>query len=230
MRIGPRAHDLAQHGEPAEAGIEDENGGTSWHGSKSIRSEAGDQVFSSIWSSFRGPRRGNPESRDSGFVAARRPGMTTSAHTSASSRAHSARVLHQSCPPRKQRAQGRPGAQHAPMARVQKKMHAAVTTGVAGSSGLPCAMVLTVSFVLFPVTGLSCHRRPADLAPRQPGWALLRELSNLSASVGAPEPHDFSVRDSIARPARRDRSRPGRPAYPFARNAVRVHRIPPQRL
>src|SRR6202035_2255893 len=29
-------------------------------------------------------------------------------------------------------------------------------------SGLPCAMVLTVSFVLSPVTGLFCHRHFAD--------------------------------------------------------------------
>jgi hypothetical protein len=26
------------------------------------------------------------------------------------------------------------------------------------STGIPCTMVLTVSFVLFPVTGLFCHR------------------------------------------------------------------------
>jgi hypothetical protein len=36
----------------------------------------------------------------------------------------------------------------APMARVPQKKHAAVTTGSTGSSGLPCAMVLTVSFAL----------------------------------------------------------------------------------
>jgi hypothetical protein len=34
------------------------------------------------------------------------------------------------------------------MARLQNKKQAAVTTGSAGSSGIPCAMVLTVSFVL----------------------------------------------------------------------------------
>jgi len=42
-------------------------------------------------------------------------------------------------------------------------------------------MVLTVSFVLFPVTGLVCHRRLAFTA-------------KLDASVGASEPHDFAVR------------------------------------
>ena len=32
-------------------------------------------------------------------------------------------------------------------------------------------MVLTVSFVLSPVTGLFCHRRPADMFLSKPGWA-----------------------------------------------------------
>jgi hypothetical protein len=58
-------------------------------------------------------------------------------------------------------------------------------------------MVLTVSFVLSPVTMLVCHRHRA--VARQ-----------LDTSVGASGPHDFAVRVSIARPARR-----------------RVHRIPP---
>jgi hypothetical protein len=36
------------------------------------------------------------------------------------------------------------------MARLQNKKQAADTTGSAKSSGIPCAMVLTVSFVLSP--------------------------------------------------------------------------------
>jgi hypothetical protein len=43
-------------------------------------------------------------------------------------------------------------------------------------------MVLTVSFVLSPVTGLGCHRRLADTSAK------------LDASVGASGPHDFAVR------------------------------------
>jgi hypothetical protein len=43
-------------------------------------------------------------------------------------------------------------------------------------------VVLTVSFVLFPVTGLFCHRR------------LWRSFRKLDASIGASEPHDFAVR------------------------------------
>ena len=61
----------------------------------------------------------------------------------------------------RQRAQGRPGAgrTHGPPA--AKKL-AAVTTGSAGTPGLPCAMVLTVSFALSLGTGLSCPHRRAD--------------------------------------------------------------------
>src|SRR5258708_35500785 len=39
-----------------------------------------------------------------------------------------------------------------PMARLQQKKQAAVTTGLARSTGIPCAMVLTVSFALSSVT------------------------------------------------------------------------------
>jgi hypothetical protein len=52
-----------------------------------------------------------------------------------------------------------------------------------GTPGLPCAMVLTVSFGLSPVTGLVCHRRQRS------------ELRQLDASVGASGPHDFAVRN-----------------------------------
>ena len=48
-------------------------------------------------------------------------------------------------------------------------------------------MVLTVSFVLSPVTGLFCHRHP---------WRLRHELDT---SVGVSGPHDFAVRFSTIR-------------------------------
>jgi hypothetical protein len=71
-----------------------------------------------------------------------------------------------------------------PQPRVgMKKPHELVTTGTPQQSGLPCAMVLTVSFVLSPVTGLFCHRHHAD------------NSAKLDASVGASAPHDFAVRD-----------------------------------
>jgi hypothetical protein len=61
-------------------------------------------------------------------------------------------------------------------------------------------MVLTVSFVLSPVTGLVCHRRLAEFTS-----------AKLDASVGASGPHDFAVR---VRAIRQERTR--------------VHRIPPR--
>src|SRR5229473_4610466 len=59
-------------------------------------------------------------------------------------------------------------------------------------------MVLTVSFELSPVTGLFCHRHRRNY------------FRQLSASVGAPGPHDFAVRVSCARLA--PLSRPSHPA------------------
>jgi hypothetical protein len=48
-----------------------------------------------------------------------------------------------------------------PQPRMQNKIErtSIVTTVTPVSPGIPRAMVLTVSFVLSPVTGLSCHRR-----------------------------------------------------------------------
>ena len=59
-------------------------------------------------------------------------------------------------------------------------------------------MVLTVSFVLSPGTGLSCPRRFAE------------DSTKLDASVGASGPHDFAVR-RLARTSAR-RQRPSHPA------------------
>jgi hypothetical protein len=76
-----------------------------------------------------------------------------------------------------------------PMVRLQQKKQAAVTTGSAGSTGIPCAMVLTVSFVLSPGTGLSCPRRQRDA----------KHHRQLDLSVGRPGPYDFAVRASHVR-------------------------------
>ncbi|MEY2394527.1 MAG: hypothetical protein QOF94_872, partial [Acidobacteriaceae bacterium] len=51
-------------------------------------------------------------------------------------------------------------------------------------SDIPCAMVLTVSFALSPVIGLSCHRHQRSC------------LRQLDAGVEASGPHDFAVRKS----------------------------------
>src|SRR4029077_5714785 len=84
-----------------------------------------------------------------------------------------------------------------PMARLQNKKQAAVTTGSAGSPGIPCAMVLTL---IRDLPG-----EPGFLAP-----VIARLVTTrLGASVGAPGPHDFAVRIGIAR-----RARPTRPSQP----------------
>ena len=62
----------------------------------------------------------------------------------------------------------------------------------------PHAMVLTVSFVLSPVTGLFCHRRLRTNVLSAPGWAD-SNIRELDASVGASGPHDFTVRSNIVR-------------------------------
>jgi hypothetical protein len=86
-------------------------------------------------------------------------------------------------PPNKKEGAGNAGRTMHPQPRVRiGKAHELVTTGSPKRSGIPCTMVLTVSFVLFPVTGLSCHRRSRDRTRR------------LGISVGMPEPHDFAVR------------------------------------
>jgi len=59
-------------------------------------------------------------------------------------------------------------------------------------------MVLTVSFVLSPVTGLFCHRRLRTNVLSAPGWAD-SNIRELDASVGASGPHDFAVRSNIVR-------------------------------
>ncbi len=76
-----------------------------------------------------------------------------------------------------------PGARCARSLVCKIRKHTSIVTTVTPvSPGIPRAMVLTVSFELSPVTGLSCHRRLADTSAK------------LDASVGASGPHDFAVR------------------------------------
>ena len=60
-----------------------------------------------------------------------------------------------------------PGSNAPAASRAKIKKHTSVVTTVTPDSpGIPYAMVLTVSFVISPVTGLSCHRRCTELLPR----------------------------------------------------------------
>jgi hypothetical protein len=62
--------------------------------------------------------------------------------------------------PCKAEGQGMPGVRRTRSLARSKKTRELVTTGSPKHSGIPCAMVLTVSFVLAPETGLCCLRYP----------------------------------------------------------------------
>ena len=97
--------------------------------------------------------------------------------------------------PRKQRAQGKPGA------RCTRSLVCSVLVAhecshyrFTGTPGLPCAMVLTVSFVLSPVTGLVCHRHLAGQIPRN-----LTPASGRQDHTTSPYASASFVRHAIAR-------------------------------
>jgi len=75
--------------------------------------------------------------------------------------------------------------QAAPMARLQQKTQAAVTTGPAGATGIPCAMVLRLIARSPRCSGLCSHRRLAKLPAK------------LDPSVGGSGPHAFAVREAV---------------------------------
>jgi hypothetical protein len=100
------------------------------------------------------------------------------------------------------------------MARLQQRKQAAVTTGSAGSTGIPCAMVLTASFVLSPGTGLSCPRRKRDA----------KHHRQLDLSVGRPGPYDFAVRANHVRLTCHPRPSHPRPTCRDDRAYVPLHR------
>jgi hypothetical protein len=76
-----------------------------------------------------------------------------------------------------------------------------VTTGSPGHPGIPCTMVLR-----FPSRS---PRGPGFLAPVD-----RESLHDLGASVGAPEPHDFSVRSARPRQLRAPASTASRARRP----------------
>ena len=83
------------------------------------------------------------------------------------------------------------------MARLQQEKQAAVTTGSAGSTGIPCAMVLRL------IRALPGDRAFLPPSSRGPSSA------QLSLSVGRPGPHAFAVRIGCVR-----LTQPKRPSHP----------------
>ena len=88
--------------------------------------------------------------------------------------------------PRKTEGAGKAGCPPHPWSACNKKARGR-TTGTGGSSGLPCAMVLRL------IRALPGDRALLPPSPRETSFA------QLSASVGAPGPHDFAVRFSCVR-------------------------------
>src|SRR4030081_3003182 len=82
-------------------------------------------------------------------------------------------------------------------ARLDKETHTSIQVQ-RKQSGLPCAVVLTVSFVLSPATGLSCHCRPRKFP-----------FANLTPASGRQD-HTTSPSASAL----------------FVQQRLRVHRIP----
>jgi hypothetical protein len=91
--------------------------------------------------------------------------------------------------PKKQRAQGRPGARctRGLVCKVHKEMRTRAYRFSGGNPAFP-ARWFTAYFVLSPVTGFVATVIPEKLASHE-----------LDASIGAPGPHDFAVRISHAR-------------------------------
>ena len=132
--------------------------------------------------------RPHPEEARSGVsgrcVASPREGWATQRTTTQLRilAARCVRVFRSNHPHRKQRAQGRPGAVRTHGPRATKK-HAAEPQVRAEQPAFPAQWFYGL-YVISPVTGLCCHRRLASSA-------------KLSASLGAPGPHDFAVRNML---------------------------------
>src|SRR5882757_10026715 len=77
----------------------------------------------------------------------------------------------------------------APVAACAEKSTGVSNQGYTASAGIPCTMVLRLIRAL-----------PGDRALLPPSF--VDRTHELSASVGAPEPHDFAVRDSLIRRAK----------------------------
>ena len=111
---------------------------------------------------------------------------------------------------------------------AKQKAHELVTTGSPDQSGFPRAMVLTVSFVISPVTGLVCHRRFADIDASHPVGP---ETSpqNLTPASGRQD-HTTSpyATTSFVCTALVAHDPKDRPAITIACRRCRVHRIPPR--
>ena len=168
-----------------------------------------------------GPHHRAPEHRGGNSIR-----MSNSGYTSAFSRHGFARGL-RFVVPRKEGA-GNAGCALHPRSRVQKvEENAHEHTGQRRRSDIPCAMALRLITRSPRRIGLCCLRRPTESGTR-PGRAFAPP-QDLTPTTEASGPHDFTVRFSIVRPARRRPLTETRPANKLHARHRRVHHIPSQR-
>src|SRR5258708_10205552 len=152
----------------------------------------------------------------------------TSKHTFTPPRRHAPEPL-KNLPPKE--GVGNAGCPLHPQPRVHLVVveRTRVTTSTPERPAFPHAMVLTVSFVLSPVTGLFCHRRLRIKVLSAPGRADLPS-ANLTPASGRQD-HTTSpyAATSLVR-SLGDRSQASStcPAIPSRAKRCRVHRIPPR--
>jgi hypothetical protein len=77
---------------------------------------------------------------------------------------------------------GNAGCALHPRPPVQQKSTGVSNQGYTATTGIPCTMVLTVSFVLFPVTMLGCHRHQRDASASYANLAPASERQNHTTS------------------------------------------------
>ena len=115
---------------------------------------------------------------------------------------------------------GNAGCALHPRPRVQQKNTRVSNHRYTASTGIPCTMVLTVSFVISPVTGLFCHRHFAGIIPRTLAPASGRQDHTTSPSASAPlvlrrcRVHRIPYPTSVtiaSRPSSRERDGQSRP-------------------
>ena len=113
---------------------------------------------------------------------------------------------------------------------IVKNVHTGIHSGSTGNIRHPPRNGFTVSFVLFPGTiGCVDPRRSVRTTPRSPvGLRVIHQ--DIDADHGAPEPHDFSVRNTAARQARGARSRLSSPCNCLAHTTASRPPHPAPRL
>jgi len=149
------------------------------------------------------------------------------ADTTSPSRREAPEALHLSLAPNRGRGECRvPAAPAASCALVESTR--VFTTGPPEHPAFPHAMVLTVSFVLSPATGLVCHRYPR-IWQSLPGRADFASANLTPASGRQDHTTSPSAATSLVRTfCDHSRIQRTRPAIPSRAKRCRVHRIPPR--